>query len=62
MDKLLDTASKALGLLGVVVIVLTGALRLKGDAIFMGFESITLFIGGIAMMVMSILIKTHFKD
>jgi len=62
MDKLLDIVSKVIGLLGVAVIVLTGAARLKGDAIMMGFESITLFTAGIALMVMSILIKTHFKD
>ena len=62
MDKLLDIVSKILGLAGVAIVVLTGALRLKGDAVFMNFESITLFIGGIALMVMSILIKTHFKD
>ena len=62
MDKLLDLASRASGLLGVAIIIVTGALRIKGDAILMGFESITLFIAGIALMVMSILIKTHFKD
>ena len=45
------------GILGIAICFVTGIMRLSGHAIAFGFESITLFTGGIALMVLACLAK-----
>ena len=44
---------------GIIVCALAGVSRLLGIYHVLGFESVTLFIGGIALMVMACLVKLH---
>ena len=59
MDKILDTLGNIVGVAGVLLTLVAGASRLMGSYHLLGFESVTLFIGGIALMVMACLIKLH---
>ncbi len=55
----LSMAANALGLLGIVVCLVTGVARALGFPYLAGFESITLFIGGIALICMGCFVKLH---
>ncbi len=57
MEKLIEVIGNIAGILGIAVCLITGIMRLSGHAIVFGFEAITLFIGGIALMVMACLAK-----
>ena len=51
MDKLLDLGSNVVGGLGISICLVAGIVRLTGAYHLMGFEAVTLFIGGTALMV-----------
>lgn len=57
MNKILSTGSHLTAILGALVCLLAGFVRLGGSSYALGFESLTLFIGGIALMVFSGLLK-----
>ena len=59
MDKVLDLLGNVVGGAGVITCALAGGTRLLGGYHLLGFESVTLFIGGIALMVMACLVKLH---
>ena len=59
MEKMIDTIGTVLGVLGVLVCLSAGASRVVGSHYLLGFESITLFIGGTAIMVAACLAKLH---
>lgn len=45
--------------IGILVCAVAGISRILGSYYVMGFEAITLFIGGTALMVFAVLIKLH---
>ena len=57
MEKMIQFIGNIAGILGIAICLVTGIMRLSGHAIVFGFEAITLFTGGIALMVMACLIK-----
>jgi hypothetical protein len=59
MEKAIDTIGTILGVLGILVCVLAGVSRIVGSHYLVGFETITLFIGGISIMVAACLAKLH---
>jgi type IV secretory pathway VirB2 component (pilin) len=61
MEKLIQAIGNIAGILGIAVCLIAGIMRLSGHAIAFGFETITLFIGGIGLMVMACLVKLHIQ-
>ena len=59
MDKMLGILGHVIGATGIIVCALAGGSRLLGAYHLLGFETVTLFIGGIALMVMACLLKVH---
>ncbi len=59
MNKLLDLAGNIAAALGILICLVAGVTRLTGSYYVLGHEVITLFIGGIALMVMACLAKLH---
>ena len=59
MGKMLNLLGNVIGVTGIIVCTLAGVSRLLGSYHLLGFESVTLFIGGMALMVMSCLVKLH---
>ena len=59
MDKALNLLGNVVGGAGVIACALAGSSRLLGGYHLLGFESVTLFIGGIALLVMACLVKLH---
>ena len=59
MNKLLDFTGNIAAALGILVCLVAGASRLTGSYYVLGYEAITLFTGGIALMVMACLAKLH---
>ena len=59
MDKLLANGGNILGLAGVLLTAAAGVGRIMGHYHLAGFESMTLFMGGIGLMVMGCLAKLH---
>lgn len=59
MDKVLDLGGNVAALLGIVVCLLAGLSRLAGNYHVLGFETVTLFIAGTAIMVFACLVKLH---
>jgi hypothetical protein len=59
MEKKIDALGSILGVLGLLVCLLAGASRVVGSHYLLGFETITLFIGGISIMVAACLAKLH---
>ncbi|KPJ90541.1 MAG: hypothetical protein AMJ53_13335 [Gammaproteobacteria bacterium SG8_11] len=59
MEKTIDIIGNALGALGLIICLLAGVSRVVGSHYLMGFETITLFIGGISIMVAACLAKLH---
>lgn len=57
MDKLLGWSGNIAALLGVLVCGFSGIARLAGDYHVVGYEAMTLFTGGIALMVLACLAK-----
>lgn len=61
MQRLIQTGGNIAAILGIAICLITGLMRLSGQAVVFGFEAITLFIGGIALMVMACLAKLHIQ-
>lgn len=59
MEKVLDLLGNVVGVAGIATCALAGGSRLLGSYHLLGFETVTLFIGGIALMVMACLVKLH---
>lgn len=59
MNKLLDLAGNIAAALGILICLVAGINRLTGSYYILGHEVITLFIGGIALMVMACLAKLY---
>ena len=57
MRKLLGTVASVAGLVGALVCLLAGISRVTGGFHLGGFESMTVFIGGIGLMVFSVVLK-----
>lgn len=57
MEKVLGATSSAASALGAAICLLSGLTRLSGSSYFAGFESMTLFMGGIGLMVFGISLK-----
>ena len=59
MDNILGIVGNIAGALGILVCAVAGIFRLSGSFYVFGYEAQTLFIGGIALMVMACLAKLH---
>jgi hypothetical protein len=59
MDKWIANGGNAAGLAGLVLTVAAGVARIMGHYHLAGFESMTLFMGGVGLMVMGCLVKLH---
>lgn len=59
MDALLDRGGSVLGVLGVILCVLAGVVRLLGSYAVLGFDMFTLFNVGMGLMVTACLAKLH---
>ena len=59
MEKVMGLLGNIIGVAGVLVIFVAGLSRLLGNYHLVGFELVTLFTGGIALMVMACLVKLH---
>ena len=59
MDNMLEIVGNIAGALGVLVCAVAGIFRLSGSFYVFGYEAQTLFVGGIALMVMACLAKLH---
>jgi len=57
MTHLLETLGNIIGGLGILVCLAAGIARITGSFHILGYEAMTLFTGGIALMIMSCLIK-----
>ena len=55
----LGIAANIVAMIGVVVCGVSGLARLLGNYHLLGYDAITLFTGGMALMVFSALIKLH---
>jgi hypothetical protein len=57
MQKVVKVLGDSAAILGIAICLVTGLLRLSGLPVIFGFEAITLFIGGIALMVFACLAR-----
>ena len=55
----LGTVANIVATIGVVICAIAGLSRLLGSYHVLGYEAMTLFIGGISLMVFSALMKLH---
>lgn len=62
MDNILSMAEKLIAVLGIVLCIVAGALRLAGNYHVAGFEILTLFIIGIGAMQVAVLMKLHLQS
>jgi len=58
-NDLLEVFANTIAVIGILVCAVAGAGRLFGSYYVFGYEAMTLFIGGISLMVFSGLIKLH---
>ena len=58
-SDLLEVFASTIAVIGIVVCAVAGVGRLFGSYYVFGYEAMTLFIGGISLMVFSGLIKLH---
>ena len=59
MKHLLETGGNGAALLGVLLCLVAGGARVAGAFYLMGFELMTLFIGGMGLMLGGCLAKLH---
>lgn len=57
MYRVLDFLGNLSGLLGLVICLVAGLARLTGRSLLLDFEAMTVFVGGIALMVAGCLAK-----
>jgi len=59
MKDLLKTGGNIIAIMGVLICLVSGGARAAGQYYVMGFEAMTLFNVGVALMVAAILAKVH---
>jgi len=59
MKNLLTVAGNVAGVTGVLICLIVGGLRLTGSYYILGYEAMTLFSAGVAIMVAACLAKLH---
>ena len=59
MHKLTEVAGNIAGIAGLLVCLVSGGTRVLGQFYLLGYEAMTLFVGGIGLMVAACLAKTH---
>ena len=59
MKHLLESGGNAAALLGVLLCLVAGGARIAGASYLMGFELMTLFTGGMGLMLTACLAKLH---
>ena len=59
MRNIIHITGNIAALVGIAVSVITGLVRLSGNFYFLGFETQTLFLASIAIMVIACLAKLH---
>ena len=59
MDKIIALGSNAVGLAGVLLTVAAGVARVISHYHLFGFEVMTLFVGGMGLMLIGCLAKLH---
>jgi type IV secretory pathway VirB2 component (pilin) len=61
-EKFLGIVANIVAAIGVVVCAVAGFSRLLGSYHVLGYQAMTLFIGGISLMVFAVLIKLHIVE
>lgn len=59
MQKLIEVAGNIAGVIGLLVCLVSGGTRVMGQFYLLGYEAMTLFVGGIGLMVAACLAKLH---
>ena len=59
MNKYIAYAGNIAAVIGIFVCLAVGLIRLSGNYFIFGFETQTLFLGSIAIMVFACLVKVH---
>ncbi|MBI5751613.1 MAG: hypothetical protein HZA59_05645 [Hydrogenophilales bacterium] len=59
MNKLIANGGCAVGVLGVLLTVASGVWRITGHYHLAGFETMTLFVGGMGLMLIGCFAKLH---
>ena len=59
MNKLIANGGYAIGLLGVLLTIAAGVWRITGHFHLAGFETMTLFVGGMGLMLIGCFAKLH---
>jgi len=59
MDRLIQLIGNIAALVGILICAIAGGVRLSGSFYVIGYEGKTLFLAGIALMVMACLAKLH---
>ncbi len=59
MRKLIAVAGNIAGVLGLLVCLVSGGARVLGQFYLLGYEAMTLFVGGIGLMVAACLAELH---
>lgn len=57
MDKLIEMAGNIAAVLGILICIVSGLSRVTGNFYILGYEAMTLFIGGMGLMLMGCLAK-----
>ena len=57
MNRILELAGDITGWLGMLLCLISGGVRIAGMFYFAGFQTITLFMGGMALMLASCVFK-----
>ena len=59
MKKYIELVGNVTAIIGIIICVAAGLVRLSGNYFVFGFETQTLFLGSIAIMVFACLAKLH---
>ena len=59
MNNFVETVGHILGILGILLCLMIGVVRISGIYVFLNHEPMTWFVGGIALMVMGCLTELH---
>ena len=62
MNKFIDYFSTGAGLSGAILVIVSGLARLVGTYYLCGFESMTVFTGGMGLMLIGIFGKLHIQN
>ena len=59
MNNFLETLGNILAVVGILLCLMIGVIRVSGTYVFFGHEPMTWFVAGIALMMMGCLAKLH---